>query len=122
LLCGVAAVLDDLETVSGFRDTRRFRSQGRCRYKDVGILQGNISQMGPLNSETKQILWPPHDIVNSHQRHEFHPILRIKVSKPLGKALNGSFTPNLTPKVAHLAQGSLDMIAIPWLIQASIQD
>ncbi len=44
----------------------------------------------------------------------FRLIVPFSHSEPLTKALNYSFRPNLTLQVAHLAQGSLDMITIPF--------
>ena len=46
-------------------------------------------------------------------RTQFHFIERNRVSKRLGEAVNGSFRPNLTLKVAHFDQGALDLITIP---------
>ncbi len=52
----------------------------------------------------------------------FSLIVPISHSEPLTKALKQLFQAELTLQVAHLAQGSLDMITIPWLIHTSIQD
>lgn len=52
----------------------------------------------------------------------FSLIVSFSHSKPSTTALKRLIETNLTLQVAHLAQGSLDMITIPWLIHASIQD